>query len=48
MRAITDFVKRRQSDDITERLDQVYSEESSEIDPALFQMQVLSLPAKDQ
>ena len=47
-RAISAFVMRGQSGGTTERLNQVYSEVSSELDPALFQLQLLSLPPTDK
>ena len=47
-RALSEFVRRRQSDDITERLNSVYSEVSSELDPALFRLQLLSLPKESK
>ena len=47
-RAIAEFVKRRRSDDITERLNRVYSGVSSEMDPVLFQMHLLSAPSREE
>ena len=47
-RALSQFVKLRQSESITERLNQVYSEVSSELDPALSYMQFLSLPPQEK
>ena len=47
-RALSQFVKLRQSETITERLNQVYSEVSSELDPSLSHMQILSLPPKEK
>lgn len=47
-RAISAFVSRRQFDTVTERLNQVYAEVSSELDAALLHMQLLSLPPHDK
>jgi hypothetical protein len=41
--AISEFLERRRSSKITERLNKVYSKEPSELDPALHSAQVRSL-----
>lgn len=41
--AIAEFLERRRSSKITERLNKVYSKESSELDPALGSVQIRSL-----
>ena len=46
-RAISEYMRHRQSDDITARLNKVYLEISSELDPVLARMQILSLPKND-
>ena len=45
--AVAAYVRELQKDDITRGLDQVYSQESSAIDPVLMQMQLTSLPSED-
>ncbi len=47
--AVREFVARRQRQDVTERLDQVYSDKSvsSQLDPALARLQGLSLFKED-
>jgi hypothetical protein len=45
--AVAAYVRELQKDDITRALDQVYSQESSTIDPVLMQMQLASLPSED-
>ncbi len=47
-RALSAFVVSRQADEVTERLNRVYAEESTGADPILFQMQLGSLPAKEK
>ncbi len=46
-RAIVDFVDAHRDDAITEALNAVYANESSAIDPILWQMQMASLPKED-
>ena len=41
--AITEFIEKHREDDITARLNDIYSEESSCIDPSLAGMQASSL-----
>jgi hypothetical protein len=43
-RALQEFLAARREDDITERLNEVYTEEPACIDPVLAQMQFASLP----
>jgi len=43
-RALTEFLSRNDPASITARLNEIYSQESSEIDPMIMQMQILSLP----
>ena len=42
-KAVKTFVEAHQAEDVTERLNQVYSENSSNLDPALARMQSQSL-----
>ena len=35
------------SDDVTQKLGEVYAQESSEVDPVMMQMQIASLPNDD-
>jgi len=41
--AISDFIEKHREDDLTTRLNDIYAEESSRIDPTLTGMQVSSL-----
>ena len=41
--AISDFIEKQREDNLTTRLNDIYAEESSRIDPTLFGMQVSSL-----
>jgi metal-responsive CopG/Arc/MetJ family transcriptional regulator len=43
-RALQEFLAARRDDEITERLNEVYTEEPARIDPVLAQMQFTSLP----
>ncbi len=43
-RAISEYVRRLRDDEITAKLNEVYSGVSSELDPTLMRMQLLSLP----
>lgn len=45
--AIAQYLKERRSLGVTERLDEVYAEEKSQIDPALHALQLRSLPRED-
>ena len=47
--AVREFVSRRQREDVTERLDQIYGDGSvsSRLDPVLAKLQGLSLPRED-
>jgi hypothetical protein len=45
--AVANYVRELQKDDVTRALDQVYSQESSAVDPVLMQMQLASLPSED-
>jgi metal-responsive CopG/Arc/MetJ family transcriptional regulator len=45
--AIAEFLERRRSSKITERLNKVYSKESSALDPALLSAQIKSLERED-
>ena len=42
--ALSEFLERRQADKITERLNEIYSEQPSTIDPVLYFAQLKSLP----
>jgi metal-responsive CopG/Arc/MetJ family transcriptional regulator len=41
--ALSEFLERRQSNRITERLNEIYSKESSKVDPALHSAQIKSI-----
>ena len=43
-RALQEFLAARREEDITQQLNEVYSEEPARIDPVLAQMQYASLP----
>ncbi|WP_413161433.1 hypothetical protein ACL6C3_22930 [Capilliphycus salinus ALCB114379] len=45
--ALKVYLKNYNRDQILEKLNQVYSEESSELDPILAKMQFMSLPRED-
>ncbi|KKD39976.1 MAG: hypothetical protein WAN66_24705 [Limnoraphis robusta] len=45
--ALKAYLKNYHRDQILEKLNQVYSEESSELDPVLAKMQFMSLPCED-
>ncbi len=45
--ALREYLHEKQTAQITERLNQVYDEESSTIDPALVEMQTSSLPIEE-
>jgi len=45
--AVANYVRELQKDDVTRALDQVYSQESSAVDPVIMQMQIASLPNED-
>ena len=45
--AVSDFLERHRSDLVTEKLDLVYSEVQSHLDPVLHQIQVASLPPEE-
>ena len=45
--AVEEYLDRREPDDITANLDEVYSKESSAVDPVVFKMALMSLP-KDE
>ncbi|MEG3843323.1 hypothetical protein [Microcoleus sp. herbarium14] len=46
-KALQAYVRRHNRDRISRKLNQVYSEESSELDPVLAKMQFMSLPRED-
>ena len=45
--AISAFVEAHLSDEVTAKLDEVYAEESSTLDPVLLQMQVAALDGEN-
>jgi metal-responsive CopG/Arc/MetJ family transcriptional regulator len=45
-KAVESFLAGHQADDVTRRLDEVYTAQESQVDPALAQMQALSLGDK--
>lgn len=45
--AVRQFLERHQSADVTERLERVYAENPSRVDPVVLEMQRLSLPEDD-
>jgi metal-responsive CopG/Arc/MetJ family transcriptional regulator len=46
-KALQAYLKRHNRDQILLKLNQVYSEESSELDPVMARMQFMSLPYED-
>jgi hypothetical protein len=45
--ALNAYVAEHQKDDITETLDQIYTEETSTLEPQLIKMQVVSLEGEE-
>jgi metal-responsive CopG/Arc/MetJ family transcriptional regulator len=45
--AVSDFIRARQTDQITDQLNRVYATEDSALDPVLAQLQALSLPREE-
>ena len=45
--AVASYVRALQKDSVTQALNQVYTQESSAVDPVLMQMQIASLPNED-
>ena len=45
--ALGEFVERRQAANITQRLNEVYADTPSSLDPVLFRMQMLSLTREE-
>jgi len=45
--ALAEYLERRKTSNITERLNRIYSRESSELDPALHSAQMRSLERED-
>lgn len=45
--ALRHYLEERRSERITERLDEVYSEEPGDLDPAIARLQTRSLPEDD-
>jgi metal-responsive CopG/Arc/MetJ family transcriptional regulator len=45
--AITQFLNEHRSRDVTERLNEVYEKEKSQLDPVLLALQLGSLPRED-
>lgn len=46
-KAIEEYLDKRESENITAKLNEVYAEEDSSVDPVMLQMALLSLP-KDE
>ena len=44
--ALAEFIRERREERITERLNEVYAEDDSDLDPALSKMQAISLPVE--
>jgi hypothetical protein len=45
--ALADFLSRRQGQQVKERLDAIYSDEESMMDPNLIKLQIKSLPPEE-
>ena len=45
--AVDEFIQRHRQDDVTERLNEVYTKANSSLDPVLEQLQALSLSKED-
>ncbi|MBI1879618.1 MAG: hypothetical protein HYR94_15595 [Chloroflexi bacterium] len=45
--AVAAYMETHRSEDVTEKLNQVYGEEASTLDPVLLQMQVASVDGED-
>ncbi|MEC4892091.1 MAG: ribbon-helix-helix domain-containing protein [Oscillatoria sp. PMC 1051.18] len=46
-KALTTYLQKHNCKQILDKLNQVYSEESSELDPVMAKMQFMSLPSED-
>jgi hypothetical protein len=46
-RAIKEFVSKHRDDEVTQALNRVYSQHSSQLDPVLEAMQLISLPDEE-
>ena len=46
-KAVTDYIEAHKHDRVREALDAVYAEQPSQLDEALMQMQIMSLPKED-
>lgn len=45
--AVDEYIQRHRQDNITQKLNEVYSEEESSLDPVVHELQMLSLPKED-
>ena len=45
--AVSEYIQRRRHDDVTQKLNKVYSQEDSSLDSVLSQIQTLSLPKEE-
>jgi metal-responsive CopG/Arc/MetJ family transcriptional regulator len=46
-KAVTEYIERHKNQNVTEILNKIYGEESSEIDEALYTMQAKSIPTEE-
>ncbi len=45
--AVDEYIQRHRQDDVTRKLNEVYAEEDSSLDPVFAQLQSLSLPKEE-
>lgn len=45
--AVAEYIQQHRQDDVTEKLNRVYAEEDSSLDPVLSRLQALSLPREE-
>ena len=45
--AVAEYLEQHREDDVTERLNRIYADEDSSLDPVLARLQALSLPKEE-
>ena len=45
--AVDEYIQRHRDDDVTRKLNEVYADEDSSLDPVLARLQAVSLPKED-
>jgi len=46
-KAVDEYIQQHREDDVTKKLDEIYAQEDSSLDPVFAQMQSLSLPKEE-